>query len=40
MERARTEYLRSLGFEQDELIANEGVMFAVRSVKLDFLKPA
>lgn len=40
MERARTEYLRSLGFEQDELIANEGVLFAVRSVKLDFLKPA
>lgn len=40
MERARTEYLRSFGFEQDELIANEGVLFAVRSVQLDFLKPA
>ena len=40
MERARTEYLRSLGFEQDELVANEGVLFAVRSLKMDYLKPA
>lgn len=40
MERARTEYLRSLGFEQDEIIANEGVMFAVRSITVDYLKPA
>ncbi len=40
MERARTEYLRSLGFEQDELIANDGVIFAVRSVTVDYLKPA
>jgi acyl-CoA thioester hydrolase len=40
MERARTEYLRSLGFEQDEIIASEGVLFAVRSVAVDYLKPA
>ena len=40
MERARTEYLRSLGFEQDEIVANEGVLFAVRSLKIDYLKPA
>lgn len=40
MERARTEWLRALGFEQDQLIANEGVIFAVRSAHLDFLKPA
>ncbi len=40
MERARTEYLRKLGFEQDELIANEGVLFAVRSVAVDYLQPA
>lgn len=40
MERARTEWLRALGFEQDQLIAREGVIFAVRSVRLDFLKPA
>lgn len=40
MERARTEYLRSMGFEQDELIANDRVIFAVRSVTVDYLKPA
>jgi acyl-CoA thioester hydrolase len=40
MERARTEWFRSFGFEQDELIARQGIVFAVRSVQLDFLKPA
>lgn len=40
MERARTEWLRSLGFEQDDLLAREGVIFAVRSVNIDYLKPA
>ncbi|MBD3609501.1 MAG: tol-pal system-associated acyl-CoA thioesterase [Gammaproteobacteria bacterium] len=40
MERARTEWLRSHGFEQDELIANDGVIFAVRSVEADYLSPA
>jgi acyl-CoA thioester hydrolase len=40
MERARTEWLRSLGFEQDELIATKNVLFAVRSVQVDYLKPA
>lgn len=40
MERARTEWLRRLGFEQDELLAREGVLFAVRSVRLDFEQPA
>ena len=40
MERARTEWLRSLGFEQDSLIEHEGVLFAVRSVELDFNRPA
>jgi acyl-CoA thioester hydrolase len=40
MERARTEWLRALGFEQDELVAEQGVIFAVRSVQLDYLKPA
>lgn len=39
MERARTEWLRSLGFEQDQL-AREGIIFAVRSANLEFLKPA
>jgi acyl-CoA thioester hydrolase len=40
MERARTEYLRNLGFEQDALIKNENLIFAVRSVQLDYHKPA
>ncbi len=40
MERARTEWLRSLGLEQDELIARESVIFAVRSVQVDYLRPA
>lgn len=40
MERARTEWLRAEGFEQDELIAKENVIFAVRSVQADYLLPA
>ena len=40
MERARTEWLRHLGFEQDELIQNDGVIFAVRSLQVDYLLPA
>ncbi len=40
MERARTEYLRHFGFEQDELIREQGVIFAVRSIQADYLLPA
>ncbi len=40
MERARTEWLRALGFEQDELSRSIGVVFAVRSIKIEFLRPA
>lgn len=40
MERARTEWLRQLGFEQDQLLENDGVVFAVRRVELELLKPA
>jgi len=39
MERARTEWLRSKGFEQDALIASEKIIFAVKSVQVDYLKP-
>jgi len=39
-ERARTEMLRALGHEQDALIADYGVIFVVRSVQADYLKPA
>jgi acyl-CoA thioester hydrolase len=40
MERARTEWLRALGFEQDRLLTELGVIFAVSSVNIDFRKPA
>ena len=40
MERARTEYLRHFGFEQDQLSAEVGVIFAVRSVEVDYRRPA
>jgi acyl-CoA thioester hydrolase len=39
-ERARTERLRALGYEQDELRAREGILFAVKSIQADYLKPA
>ncbi len=39
-ERARTEMLRSLGFEQDLLRDELGILFVVRSVTVDYLKPA
>lgn len=39
LERARTEWLRELGFEQDALM-NQGIIFAVRKVCIDYLMPA
>jgi len=36
MERARTEWLRSLSIEQDELIDESDVLFAVRKVAIDY----
>jgi acyl-CoA thioester hydrolase len=40
MERARTEWMRSLGFEQDRLLEEQGILFAVRSASIDYLRPA
>ena len=40
MERARTEWLRSFGFTNTGLMKELGVVFVVRSLKLDYLKPA
>lgn len=40
MERARTEWLRAKGYEQDELIARHGLLFAVRSVSVEYRRPA
>ena len=40
MERARTERLRTLGFDQSELRSNQGVLFTVHSVNAGFMRPA
>jgi acyl-CoA thioester hydrolase len=39
-ERARTEWLRELGFDVRALAAADGLMFIVREVRLNFLRPA
>lgn len=40
IERARTEWVRSLGIDQVALKAGEGIVFAVRRVEADYLRPA
>jgi acyl-CoA thioester hydrolase len=40
LERARSEWLRALGFEQDALRDAGGVVFVVRRVEIDYLAPA
>jgi acyl-CoA thioester hydrolase len=40
MERARTEWLRSIGIEQDQLRNEHNCIFAVHSMQLKFRKPA
>ena len=39
-ERARTEWLRTLGFEQDQLISEHQTIFVVRALNCEYLKPA
>ena len=39
-ERGRTELLRSLGFEQDRLMDEDDILFAVRSMHIDYYRPA
>lgn len=39
MERARTEWLRALGIEQDKLMQDRNVLFAVRSVRIEYKRP-
>jgi acyl-CoA thioester hydrolase len=39
-ERARTEWLRALGFEQTDLAAQHGVVFVVRSIHVEYRLPA
>jgi len=38
-ERARTEYLREIGYEQKNLM-EQGAIFVVREVSIEFKKPA
>ncbi len=40
MERSRTEWLRQLGIEQDELAQRDHTLFVVHSLSIDYLKPA
>ncbi|HMM54850.1 MAG TPA: tol-pal system-associated acyl-CoA thioesterase [Candidatus Desulfobacillus sp.] len=40
LERGRTEWLRALGFEQQRLAQDAGVVFVVRSLNIEYLKPA
>jgi acyl-CoA thioester hydrolase len=40
LERGRTEWLRRRGFAHRDLADSSGVMFAVRSLQIDYLAPA
>ncbi|BCK86639.1 acyl-CoA thioesterase YbgC [Sideroxyarcus emersonii] len=40
MERSRTEWLRTFGYSNAGLMQELGMVFVVRSLKLDYLKPA
>jgi acyl-CoA thioester hydrolase len=40
LERARTEWLRAAGFEQPELAARHKVAFVVRSLAIEYARPA
>lgn len=40
LERCRSDWMRQTGFGQSEIAANSGIAFVVRSLQLDYLKPA
>lgn len=40
IERARSEWVRTLGVDQVALRAEQGIVFAVRRVEADYLRPA
>ena len=40
MERGRTEWLRALGYEHGALAGEQGVIFAVRRLEIDYFAPA
>jgi len=39
-ERARTEFLRQFDIQQNELIKQQNIIFAVRNINVDYYKPA
>ncbi len=40
LERARTEWLRSQGFVQSQLMTDPGVIFVVTNINIDYRRPA
>ena len=40
LERGRTEWLRHLGFEQDQLLTEFKVLFVVKSMQIEYKRPA
>jgi acyl-CoA thioester hydrolase len=40
IERGRSEWIASLGVDQAQMFANQGVVFAVRRIEADYLRPA
>ena len=40
IERARSDWVRDLGIDQNKMRENDGVVFAVRRVEADYLAPA
>ncbi len=40
LERARTEWMRSVGYDQQQLRDGDDLVFAVRSMRVDFRSPA
>jgi len=40
MERARTEWMRAMGYGQEAMRSGDGQVFVVRAMALDFLRPA
>lgn len=40
IERARTEWVRALGVDQAALRRDQGIVFAVRRIEADYLRPA
>lgn len=40
IERGRSEWIRSLGVDQGRLKAEQGIVFAVRRIEADYLRPA